>query len=58
MRAVFAGNVAEIALNAEIVVNARDGFVVKIEVAPIRDARNAQSDNFIDARKAFVVQII
>ena len=58
MRAVFAGDMAEITANAEIVIDARDRFVVKIKVAPIRHAPDALADDVVDALESFVVKIV
>ena len=38
--AIPAGDVAEIAANAFLLVDVRDDFVVQVEMLPLRDARN------------------
>lgn len=49
VRAVFAGDVAEVALDTFVVINAGDGFVFEVEIAPIRDALGGKSDDVVDA---------
>ncbi len=58
MRAVFAGNVAEIAFNTMLVINSGDDLVIEIEISPIRHATNGFTDDFRDGRKTFFVQVI
>ena len=58
MRAVFAGDVAEVALDAFRVVDACHGFVVEVEVAPIRDARDAATYDVAHRSEAFFVEIV
>src|SRR5205807_8949161 len=58
VRAVFAGDVAEVALDALRVINARDRLVVEIEIAPVGHTTCARADDLAHARVAFVVQVV
>lgn len=58
MRSIFAGNVAQIALDALAVVYACYRLVMKIEITPVSDARDAASDDVADAVESFFVKVI
>ena len=58
MGAVFAGDVAEIAPDAFVIVDAGDAFVIKVEVLPVGEAFDGGAGEVGDAFVAFRVEVI
>src|SRR5215203_4236774 len=58
MRAVFTGDVTEIAANTIFIVDASNDFVIQIKIAPISYATDGFSDNVVHRSKTFVVEIV
>src|SRR5262249_15611846 len=48
MRAIFAGDVAQPAVNALFLINLGDDFVIEIQVAPLLDSRGRLADDVAD----------
>ena len=52
MRAVFAGDVAEVATDALVVVDFRDALVMQVEGLPLLQRGHRLADEFVDALHA------
>src|SRR5207247_2463113 len=55
VRAIPAGDVAEVAADTFLGVNARHDFVIQVELVPIRHSRQAQTAKIVDGTEAFFV---
>ena len=58
VRAVLAGDVAELAADAEFGIDLRDDFVIQIEVAPIPHVRHGAAAEILDGAEAMIVHVL
>ena len=57
MRAVFASDVAEVAADAEIVIDAGDAFEIEVEIFPTAERVDGLADEFVHGLHAFAVEV-
>ncbi len=57
MRAIFAGDVAQITANAFVVINARHALKVQVKVLPLVHIAHALANKFSQALHAFAVKV-
>ena len=57
VRAIFAGHVAQLATDAEVLSDVRDDFVIQIQIAPILHIGHGTSPKILDGAKSVVVHI-
>ena len=58
VRAVQASDVAELAADATIGIDARNALVIQIQITPFAEARNGLADQLIDGSHALFIQVI
>src|SRR6185312_13284112 len=58
MRAVFAGDVAKIATDAELRIDFGDDLVIQIQIAPIADSLSRATDVFHSRGETFLAEVL